>query len=141
MTLPTHGQQPLRLSLPASCLHLRCRLVTGVRKRRLPDLCHLCCQPFSHIRSQIAEAQEASVMYCSGVGGNAQYQAGRLLTASAPQQSMAELMAEIAANEYAASGGGGPLVQRAAQVITSHPGFLAHGHSGFVPSVGPPCGP
>lgn len=53
---------------------------------------------------------------CSGGSGAQQYPSGRLLTSSAPQPSMAELMAEIAANEYAASGGGGPLVQRAAQV-------------------------
>ena len=53
---------------------------------------------------------------CSGGSGAQQYPSGRLATSSAPQPSMAELMAEIAANEYAASGGGGPLVQRAAQV-------------------------
>ena len=62
-----------------------------------------------------------SAVCCSG--GTAQYPASRLLTSSAPQQTMAELMAEIAANEYAASGGGNPLVQRAAQVTQ-----LPHGH-------------
>lgn len=62
------------------------------------------------------QKHSSPVTPCSGGGGAQQYPSGRLATSSAPQPSMAELMAEIAANEYAASGGGGPLVQRAAQV-------------------------